>query len=131
MTRAFCIAALSAAVSAGLAGCGQRTDLPPAPTIAPGEGFSNATSFDSERIMTLCEQANTVADAGGLRGYTDAQIANGTCELSAVAVEMISRGDDPAQQCVAATAAMIKSSSDGSRTMNPATSSGAADHSGD
>lgn len=58
--------------------------------------------------MTLCEQANTVADAGGLRGYTDAQIANGTCELSAVAVEMISRGDDPAQQCVAATAAMIK-----------------------
>lgn len=84
-----------------------RTELPPPPVIAPGEGFANASSFDSDHMMRMCEQTNLVADAGNLRTFNDAQVANGTCMMSAIAVVMISRGDDPDQRCVAATATMI------------------------
>ena len=78
-----------------------RDQLPAAPNIPPGEGFSN-TAVQLAKMLAFCDNINTVAVAGKLRGFSDPQIANGMCEVLAVSVEIIARDDDPGQSCVAA-----------------------------
>ena len=58
-------------------------------------------------MLAFCDNINTVAVAGKLRGFSDPQIANGMCEVLAVGVEIIARDDDPGQSCVAAAKEMF------------------------
>ena len=89
-------------------GCDQGHHFPNMSVVPKGSGFQGTESFSTEKMLSLCAAANASAEAGELSRKTDREIADGTCEVSAIAVELIGRGDDPVQTCVAAEAVMIK-----------------------
>ncbi|MGE5564727.1 MAG: hypothetical protein ACM3YN_01020 [Parcubacteria group bacterium] len=91
-----------------LCACGPSGDLPPAPDIPPGQSWADqASGFSTTKMINLCDAANSVAAAGKLGTYSDAQIANGTCEMSVLAVQLIAR-DEPTTVCQTATVAMMQ-----------------------
>ena len=55
--------------------------LPAAPYIPPGKGFSNTSSFSSPKMIAFCDNINTVAAAEKLRGFSDAQISMGCAKF--------------------------------------------------
>jgi len=102
---------LLAILAAGMvliSGCDNHTTLPSPPEIKPGQGFfANSATLDTGAMLRMCSTAISASDAGQLEKFSDAQIANGTCEMTVMSVELIGRSADPGQTCVLATKDMI------------------------
>ena len=91
-----------------ISGCDNRTTLSSPPVLKPGQGFfANSATLDTEAMLGMCSTAISASDTGQLEKFSDAQIANGTCEMTVMAVELIGRSADPGQTCVLATKDMI------------------------
>ena len=91
-----------------LSACDSPKPLPPAPDLSSGRWQDKASGFSTAKMLKMCRALNTVADGGKLTSLTDAQIANGTCEMSVLAVETIGRRVDPHQTCVEAARNMVR-----------------------
>src|SRR4051812_26511169 len=99
---------LSVLLCVALISCGRGTDLPPASTIPPGQSWKDrAPGFSTIKMIELCGAATAAATNGNMRSFSDAQIANGTCEMSLLAVELIGRSETD-ETCQAATIEMMR-----------------------
>ena len=107
VSRLMAAALLAGSAAAGLAACDSSKPLPPPPDLSKGSFRDKVSRFSSATMIKICRGLNAVADGGRLASMSDAQIANGTCMMSVLAVTTISRRADPDQVCVQAARNMI------------------------
>lgn len=82
-----------------LAACDGSRSLPPAPDTSTGKFQDKTGGFSTDKMLAMCTTAST-AETGG---FTDSQVVNGVCEMTAMSVELIGRSADPGQVCVQAS----------------------------